>query len=129
MATPCEEYGVRIINAIETDEAVEINGNVANAGLISNLPAGACVEVPCLVRANGVHPCRVGDLPPQLAALNRASISMQEMALVGHRERSTEAIFQAMALDPLTGACCSLDDIWRLGRELLEANAQWLPQF
>lgn len=124
-----EEYGVRIINAIETDEAVEINGNVANAGLIPNLPAGACVEVPCLVRANGVHPCRVGDLPPQLAALNRASISMQEMALIGHRERSTEAIFQAMALDPLTGACCSLDDIWRLGRELLEANRQWLPQF
>ena len=65
------EYCSYIIHAIETNTPFRMNANVPNTGLITNLPDGCCVEVPCLVDNAGVHPCHVGDLPPQLAALNR----------------------------------------------------------
>lgn len=124
-----EEYGARIIDAIETGHTIRINGNVANTGLIPNLPSQACVEVPCLVDRAGIHPCSVGDLPAPLAALNRQSMAMQELTILGHRRRDRDLIVQAMALDPLTAAVLSLDEIGRLTRELFEAHADFLPQF
>jgi alpha-galactosidase len=124
-----EEYGAVIINAERTGIPTRINGNVPNDGLIANLPDGACVEVPCLVDRAGVHPCVVGVLPPQLAALNRSNIAVQEMVVKGHLERDKEPIYQAMALDPLTAAVCSLDEIWQMTDDMFAANEHWLPQF
>jgi alpha-galactosidase len=123
------EYGVQIINALETGEQVQVNANVPNDGLVTNLPPGSCVEVPCLVGRHGIHPCHVGPLPPQVAALNRASISLQELTLLAHKEADPERVFQALAMDPLTATCCTLDQIWALGKEMLEANEGALPQF
>ena len=120
----------RLVNhAAETGTPLRINGNVPNEDLITNLPAGACVEVPCLVDRAGVHPCVVGALPPQLACLNRSNIAVQELVIKGHLERDPEAIYQAMALDPLTAAVCSLDEIWQLTDDMFAANERWLTQF
>ena len=57
------EYGSIIIHSLETGKLSRINGNVKNTGLITNLLPGCCVEVPCLVDKEGIHPCYVGDLP------------------------------------------------------------------
>ncbi len=127
--TRSEEYGARIIHAEQTGRALRINANVSNDGLIANLPEGSCVEVPCLVDRAGVHPCAVGALPPQLAALNRSNIAVQELVVKGHLERDREVVRQAMALDPLTAAVCSLDEIWQLTDAMFNANERWLPQF
>jgi alpha-galactosidase len=124
-----DEYGARIIYSAETATPLRINGNVPNEDLITNLPAGACVEVPCLVDRAGVHPCAVGDLPPQLASLNRSNIAVQELVVKAHLERDREAICQAMALDPLTAAVCSLEEIWKLTDDMFAANQRWLTQF
>jgi len=124
-----DEYGVRIIHSAETGTFLRINGHVPNDDLITNLPTGACVEVPCLVDRAGVHPCAVGALPPQLAALNRSNIAVQELVVKGHLERDRDAIYQAMALDPLTGAVCSLEEIWKLTDDMFAANDSWLTQF
>lgn len=127
--TRSEEYGARIIHAMETGGTIRINGNVANHGVIPNLPDDACVEVPCLVDRAGVHPCYVGKLPPQLAALNRASIAVQELTRLGHRHRDPDLVVDAVAMDPLTAAVLTLDEIWEMTRAMFEANASWLPQF
>ena len=124
-----DEYGALIIHAAETGTPLRINGNVPNQDLITNLPAKACVEVPCLVDNAGVHPCAVGALPPQLASLNRSNIAVQELVVKGHLEGDREAIYQAMALDPLTAAVCSLDEIWKLTDDMFAANKSWLTQF
>ena len=120
------EYGAEIVAAVETGSTIRINGNVRNDGHITNLPAGCCVEVPCLVDGLGVHPCFVGDLPPQLAALNRGSIGLQEMVVRGHLAKDREAIFQAIALDPLTAAVCTLDQVRNMTNEMFEANEPWI---
>jgi alpha-galactosidase len=127
--TRSEEYGAGIVHAEQTGTALRINANVTNEGLIANLPEGSCVEVPCLVDRAGVHPCAVGALPPQLAALNRSNIAVQELVVKGHLERDREVVRQAMALDPLTAAVCSLDEIWQLTDAMFSANERWLPQF
>jgi alpha-galactosidase len=117
-AARSDEYGSGIINAIETNEPFLFNGNLPNTGLIPNLPQGCCVEVPTVAKATGLHPTVAGDLPPQLAALNRTNINVQELATWGGVHGDREAVVHALMLDPLTGAVCSLDQIRRLAEDL-----------
>jgi alpha-galactosidase len=124
-----QEYGSLIIHSMETGQPRVVYGNVANHGLIDNLPPGCCVEVPCLVDRNGLQPTRVGVLPPQLAALMQTNINVQslvvEAALTGKREH----VYHAAMLDPHTAAELSLDQIWSLVDDLIEAHGDMLPQF
>lgn len=122
------EYGSFIIEAIEGDAPIRINGNLPNRGLITNLPAGCCVEVPCLVDANGVRPTVVGALPPQLAALNRTNVNVQELVVEAVATGSADAVRHAVMLDPLTAAVCTLAQIDAMVGELLDAQAAWLPE-
>lgn len=127
--TRSHEYGSGIIHSIETGTPRVVYGNVQNTGLIDNLPPGCCVEVPCLVDANGVQPVHVGALPPHLAALMQTNINVQaltvEAALTGKRGH----IYHAAMLDPHTAAELDLDQIWSLVDDLLDAHADWLPAF
>jgi alpha-galactosidase len=123
------EYGSYIIEAVETNVPTRINGNVPNWGLIDNLPAGCCVEVPCLVDGNGIQPTTVGALPTQLAALNRTNVNVQELIVEAALTGDTEAVHHAVMLDPLTGAVCTLPQIRKMVDEMLAAQARWLPQF
>jgi alpha-galactosidase len=122
------EYGARIIEAIETNRPITINGNIPNDDLIDNLPAGCCVEVPCLVDANGIQPIKVGPLPSQLAALNRTNINVQELIVDAALTGSKEAVYHAVMLDPLTATVCTLPQIHELVDKMLAAEAQWLPK-
>jgi len=122
-----EEYGSRVIYSMETGERRRMNLNVRNdVGAIANLPSNACVEVPCLVDDRGVHPCGVGDLPPQLAALDRTNVNVQELAVRGALDDDPTAVRQALKLDPLTAASCTLDEIDALADDLFAANADYL---
>lgn len=123
------EYASYIMEAIETNVPFKIGGNVMNTGLITNLPKEACVEVPCLVDANGVTPTFVGDLPPQCAALNRTNINTQLLTLEAAATGKREHIYHAAMLDPHTSAELSMDDIKHLCDDLIEAHGNWLPKF
>lgn len=126
---PSVEYGASIVNSVVTGVPSVIYGNVPNAtGAISNLPADACVEVPCLVDRNGVQPTTVGALPPQLAALNRTNIGVQTLAVQAALTGNRENVFHAVALDPLTAALCTLEQIRDMTSELLAAHADRLPE-
>jgi alpha-galactosidase len=123
-----QEYGAQIIHALVTGEPEVIYGNVMNDHLIDNLPAAACVEVACLVDASGVHPQPFGALPEHLAAINRNQINVQQLAMLAASECEPERVFQAMAMDPLTSAILSLDEIRELTQQLLQAHAPYLPE-
>jgi len=124
------EYASYILEAIETNNPFKIGGNVMNTGgLISNLPREACVEVPCLVDRSGIQPTYVGDLPPQLAALNRTNINTQLLTIEAAITRKREHIYHAAMLDPHTAAELSMDDIVSMCDELIEAHGDWLPKY
>ena len=123
------EYGSYIMEAMETDTPYTIGGNVRNTGLITSLPQGACVGVPCLVDASGVTPTYVGALPEQLAALNRTNINVQLLTIEAYVTRKKEHIYHAAFLDPHTGSELTLDEIRSLCDDLIEAHGDWLPKF
>ena len=128
--TRSKEYGSYIMEAIVTGTPYKIGGNVLNTGgLISNLPEEACVEVPCMVDRMGVNPCRVGALPPQLAALNMTNINPQLLTIEAARTLKREHVYHAALLDPHTAAELPTDKIVAMVDELLEAHAQWLPTY
>ncbi len=127
--TRSHEYASYILEAIETNKPFKIGGNVMNTGLIPNLPREACVEVPCLVDANGVTPTYIGNLPPQLAALNRTNINTQLLTIEAAITRKREHIYHAAMLDPHTSAELSMDDITAMCDELIEAHGSWLPSY
>jgi alpha-galactosidase len=124
---PSFEYAATIIRSIESGKPRVIYGNVPNDGLIDDLPAGCTVEVPCLVDGTGVQPTRIGALPPQLAALIRTNVNVQELtveaALTGRRDH----VYHAAMLDPHTAAELDLDQIQALVDALLTAHGDWIP--
>lgn len=124
------EYGSYIIEAMETNKPFKIGGNVLNTGgLISNLPENAVVEVPCLVDASGVAPTYIGNLPEQLAALNRTNINTQLLTIEAALTNDKSKIYQAAMLDPHTASELSIDDIISLCDDLIEAHGDWLPLY
>lgn len=124
------EYGSYIIEAMETNKPFKIGGNVLNTGgLISNLPENAVVEVPCLVDASGVAPTYIGNLPEQLAALNRTNINTQLLTIEAALTNDKSKIYQAAMLDPHTASELSIDDIISLCDDLIEAHGDWLPSY
>lgn len=122
--TRSSEYASHIMEAMVTNVPYKIGGNVINNGLITNLPANACVEVPCLVDASGVNPTRIGDLPPQLAAMNMTNINPQLLTIEAAVTRKKETIYQAAMLDPHTAAELSIDDIVSMCDDLIESHAK-----
>lgn len=123
------EYASHIMDSIITGQPTMIAGNVLNKGLITNLPEDSCVEVPCLVDKNGVQPTYVGDLPTQLAALNRTNINVQELTVEAAITLEKEKIYQAALLDPHTSSELSIKDIRSLVDELIEAHGDYLPEY
>ncbi len=123
------EYASYIIDSLVTGVPRRFNLNVRNDGLITNLPAGCCVEVPCLVDGAGIHPCFVGDLPPQLAALDRSNINVQALAVEAALTGNRKAVRQALAVDPLTAAILTPSQAREMADEMLEAEREWLPEF
>jgi alpha-galactosidase len=123
------EYCSHIIEAKETGNLFRLNGNIRNDGYITNLPNGCCVEVPIYVDRMGLHPTVIGNLPVQCAALNMTNVLVQQLAVEASFTGDPELVMQAIALDPLTAAVLTLDDIRRMTAEMLDAEARFLPQF
>ncbi len=124
------EYASRIMEAIETGSTYQIGGNVLNTDhLITNLPAEACVEVPCLINGNGILPCHVGALPVQCAAMNMTNINVQLITIEAARTRKLEHVYQAAMLDPHTGSELDIDTIKKMVDDLIAAHGDYLPKF
>ena len=123
------EYAASIISALKGGEIFSFNGNVPNAGLVTNLPEGACVEVPVYVDRGGFHAVPVGPLPPQCAALTHVNVMVEEMAVEAALTSNPRLAFQAIANDPLTAAVLSLVEIKEMVNEMFRQNRDYLPQF
>ncbi len=127
--TKTHEFASYIMKAMETDVPFRVHGNVQNNGLIPNLPANACVEVPCLIDRNGVNPCYVGELPEQCAAIDRLHINVHLLTIKAAVTLKKEYIYMAAMLDPHTSAELSPDDIRNMCDDLIKEHGDWLPKY
>ena len=124
-----EEYAAFIINALMGGDPFQFNGNVPNTSLVTNLPRGACVEVPVWVSRKGFEAIHVGALPPQCATLTNLTAQIEEMAVEGALTGDPRLIFQAIAYDPLTSAVLSLAEIKQMVNQMFAQNKDYLPNF
>ena len=123
------EYGSYIMESVVQDTPYKIGGNVLNTHLIENLPTDACVEVPCMVDGTGVHPCWVGRLPVQLAAMNQTNINVHLMTIEAAVTKDKQDIYRAAMLDPHTAGELSIDDIVSLCDDLIEAHGDFMKMY
>ena len=121
------EYASAIVNSIWTGEPAVIYGNLRNNGCITSLPEACAAEVPCLVDDRGIQPTYIGELPPQLTALIRTNINVQELVVRAMTTQSREHVYHAAMMDPHTAAELDLQQIWDVVDELIEAHGPWLP--
>jgi alpha-galactosidase len=123
------EYAASIINAYLGGEIFQFNGNVANTNLVTNLPQGACVEVPVVASHRGFEAIHVGALPPQCAALSGLNAQIEMMVVEASLTGNAELVYQALCYDPLTAAKLSLAEIRKMVREMFQCHRAYLPQF
>lgn len=123
------EYAAYIINSLRGGDPYKFNGNVPNTNLVSNLPQGACVEVPVWVDKSGFQPVHVGVLPPECALMTNLSASIEEMAISGSLAGDPVAIYRAICHDPLTASVLSLREIRDMVNEMFAQHEAYLPQF
>ncbi|CDO09954.1 alpha-galactosidase [Mycolicibacterium cosmeticum] len=126
--TGSTEYAPQVIHSLETGHTRVISANVVNQGLITNLPDGVAVEVPTTLDALGAHPMRVGDLPPQCAALNRNFLGPVDLAVRAAVDGDPRLVRAAAMVDPNTAATLTVDQIGELCNELTAAHAALLPE-
>jgi alpha-galactosidase len=124
---PSHEYASSIVNSVWTGEPSVIYGNQRNGGSIPNLPEDCAAEVPCLVDATGIQPTTVAALPPQLAALIRTNLNVQELTVAALTTEDRQHVYHAAMMDPHTGAELDLDQIWALVDALIGRHGDWLP--
>ncbi len=127
--TRSHEYGSLIIHSAVSGTPRVVYGNVPNRGLIDNLPAGCCVEVPCLIDENGLQPTHIGALPPQLAALMQTNLNVQGLTVEAALTSKREHIYHAALLDPHTAAELDPDQIYKLVDALITAHGDYLPTY
>jgi alpha-galactosidase len=126
--TGSTEYAPQVIHSLETGTVRVISANVINDGLITNLPNGLAVEVPTVLDALGAHPMKVGDLPPQCAALNRNFLGPVELAVRAAVDGDPRLVRAAAMVDPNTAATLTVDQIWQLCDDLTAAHGELLPE-
>jgi alpha-galactosidase len=114
---------------METGQPHIVYSNVANHGLISNLPDGCCVEVPGLVDKNGMQPTQIGLLLSHLAALMQTNINVQGLTVAAVLTGKRAHIYHAAMLDPHTATELDLDQIRSLVDDLIAAHGSWLPAY
>jgi alpha-galactosidase len=126
--TDATEYAPQVIHSLETGAVRVISANVVNDGLITNLPSRVAVEVPTMLDALGAHPMKVGDLPPQCAALNRSFLGPVDLAVRAAVDGDARLVRAAAMVDPNTAAALTIDQIWSLCDELTIAHGDLLPE-
>lgn len=127
--TKSHEFAADMMNAAVTDSPYDFYGNLANTGQMPGLPMGAAVETPCTIDAKGIHTTTVDDVPPQLIALMRSQINVQELVVRALLDEEPEHIYHAAMMDPHTAAELDLRQISAMVDDLLAAHSDWLPKW
>jgi len=118
------EYGIPIIEAIVYDKKELIPSlNVLNKGQIPGIIADMCVECPCIVDGDGIHPVQVEELPAGIAAMINQQGAIHKLVIEAYAEKSKNKLLQALLLDPTASnynnAVALIDEMCEREKEIL----------
>lgn len=118
---------VGIMVSIIKNEGREWGGiNFPNKGAITNLPYDAIVEGPCIVDKRGITPIVMGDLPKPFLGITLHILNWQELTVDAALSGDKNLLYQALLACPYVHDMKAAKAIME---ELLEAHAEYMPQF
>jgi alpha-galactosidase len=127
-----EGEGIEVVDVIEAlvENRNEVHAVVTtNRGAIPNLPFDAVVEVSAVVGGYGIHPVHVGPLPEPIAANLRQHIDVFELVVEAALTGDRKIALDALLLDAQTTAVLTSPETEKMLNEMIETEAEFLPQF
>lgn len=121
---PSGEYGIPIIEAIVFDKKTHIPSlNMPNMGTMPGIMEGMCVEGPCVIDAEGIHPVQVEALPTAIEAMINRQGAIHRLVIEACVEGSKNKLLQAVLLDPTVStynnAVAMIDEMCEREKEIL----------
>ncbi|MBB3110741.1 6-phospho-beta-glucosidase [Paenibacillus phyllosphaerae] len=120
------EAAVNLMESLYNDKRDIQTLNVANGRTLDFLPADACIEVNCVVTADGPLALPVTRVPEQAKGLIQAVKTYERLAIEAAVTGDRALALQAMVAHPLVP---SVRVAKVLLDEMLEKNKAYLPQF
>jgi len=100
--------------------------NLLNKGQMPGVMHDMCVEGPCMVDGNGIHPIPVESLPAAVTAMINQQGTIHQLVIEAYTERSKNKLLQAMLLDPTISsyqnAVALIDEICDKQKEIIKAQ-------
>ena len=124
---PPAEFAAEIMNAIVTDTPRVVHAHPEKAGHVPHLSAGAAVQAPAFVDANGVQPGVVAAIPHRLVAPMRSRGNVQDLVVRTLLDADISHIYHAADMDAHAAARLDLGQIPRLVTDLVAAPGDGLP--
>ena len=98
--TGYDRIALAVVRAIHFNRGDVIPLNVRNDGTLP-LEPDDCIEVPCVVNANGAWPVHVPAPPPRIAEFIGRVKAYERLAIDAARAQTAQAAVQALAAPPL----------------------------
>lgn len=125
---PSGELVATLIDGIVTGKPRSIPVNLPNEGNVTNLPDRSVVEIIGVVDASGVHGRDHATVPGIMGEFLRRINVVQEWTVEAAITGDRALVLEAMMADPMGGQL-AYDDVVAMTTEMIEATAEWLPQF
>ncbi len=125
---PSREAAADILHAFVTGRDFVDVMNLPNVGQVDNLPRGAVVETLGVTNVLGFTPLCAGALPPLALDLVLPHARNQMRLVEGMLNQDREQVYAALIHDPLCSHLTYRERV-QMGRELLAANRELVPEF
>ncbi|MDQ1447842.1 MAG: hypothetical protein QOC79_813 [Actinomycetota bacterium] len=125
---PSGELVAQLLDGMVTGKPQQLPVNLPNEGNVTNLDAGAVVEIMGVADGTGVQGRDKTTVPGILGEFLRRINVVQEWTVEAAVAGDRELVLEAMLADPIA-AQAPYEQIIQMTDEMLAATARWLPQF
>ncbi len=100
--------------------------NVANRGVVPQLPDDAVIEVPCTVSGAGIVPRQIAPVTGEMLGLLQQVKAVERLVIAASRERSQTLAWRALAAHPLVDSISVARQLLRNYRDQIPGVAEAL---
>jgi alpha-galactosidase len=126
--TPSGELVAQLLAGMLTGKEQHLPVNLPNEGNVTNLDAGAVVEIVGVADSSGVRGRDKTTVPGIMGEFLRRMNVVQEWTVEAAVAGDRELVLEAMLADPIA-AQLPYEKIIEMTNEMLAATARWLPHF
>ena len=117
---------MEILESLAHDRRQWYSVNLPNGAAVPNLPKDAVLEIPAAAGMDGFIPMNLGELSPKITPVVLRRLAAVEAIVEAAVTGSRQMFIEALVLD---GGVTDYRLAEKVGEDLLQAHARYLPQF